>query len=487
MFRICFLKVSAAALFVALSFSALSLVGVMAADPTHRPLFLRNAVVHDPSVVKVGGTYYIFGSHLAAAKSDDLINWTQISTNARVGNPLVPNPRDEMREALEWAQTNTFWAPDVIQLEDGRFYFYYCACEGSKPLSAMGVAVSDNIEEPYTDLGVFLKSGMVGIGADGTWYNANIHPNVIDPHVFFDKDGQLWMVYGSYSGGIFILKMDPKTGFPLPGQGYGKRLLGGRHSRIEGPYILYSPDSGYYYLFLSFGGLGANDGYNIRVARSENPDGPYFDAKGTNMEVVVGTGSLSNDSTIAPHGVKLMGNYQFLQVDGEPRGISRGYKSPGHNSAYYDPDTGKYFIIFHTRFVNRGEQHEVRVHQMFINEDGWPVVAPHRYAGETIREYGKEEVVGAYKFINHGRDITGKVKESVVIRLEADGTVSGSLNGSWSHEGYNLTITVEGVEYKGVFIRQWDDDQAVWLMAFTALSADGTAVWGSKVAWADNI
>ena len=130
-----------------------------------------------------------------------------------------------------------------------------------------------------------------------------------------------------------------------------------------------------------------------------------------------------------------MGNYQFLQVDGEPRGISRGYKSPGHNSAYYDPDTGKYFIIFHTRFVNRGEQHEVRVHQMFINEDGWPVVAPHRYAGETIREYGKEEVVGAYKFINHGRDITGKVKESVVIRLEADGQVSGSLNGSWSHEG----------------------------------------------------
>lgn len=266
MFRICFLKVSAAALFVALSFSALSLVGVMAADPTHRPLFLRNAVVHDPSVVKVGGTYYIFGSHLAAAKSDDLINWTQISTNARVGNPLVPNPRDEMREALEWAQTNTFWAPDVIQLEDGRFYFYYCACEGSKPLSAMGVAVSDNIEGPYTDLGVFLKSGMVGIGADGTWYNANIHPNVIDPHVFFDKDGKLWMVYGSYSGGIFILKMDPKTGFPLPGQGYGKRLLGGRHSRIEGPYILYSPDSGYYYLFLSFGGLGANDGYNILCA-----------------------------------------------------------------------------------------------------------------------------------------------------------------------------------------------------------------------------
>lgn len=28
--------------------------------------------VHDPSIVKDNGTYYIFGSHMAAAKCDDL-------------------------------------------------------------------------------------------------------------------------------------------------------------------------------------------------------------------------------------------------------------------------------------------------------------------------------------------------------------------------------------------------------------------------------
>ena len=77
------------------------------------------------------------------------------------------------------------------------------------------------------------------------------------------------MVYGSYSGGIYMLKMDPKTGFPYPNQGYGKKLLGGNHSRIEGPYIMYSPDTDYYYLFLSYGGLDVNGGYNIRVARSK--------------------------------------------------------------------------------------------------------------------------------------------------------------------------------------------------------------------------
>ena len=57
------------------------------------------------------------------------------------------------------------------------------------------------------------------------------------------------MVYGSYSGGIYIMEMDPNTGFPLPDQGYGKKLLGGYHARIEAPYILYSPETDYYYLF----------------------------------------------------------------------------------------------------------------------------------------------------------------------------------------------------------------------------------------------
>ena len=98
--------------------------------------------------------------------------------------------------------------------------------------------------------------------------------------MFYDKRGKLWMTYGSYSGGIFILRMDETTGKPMPGQGYGKHLAGGDHAPIEGSYILYSPETRYYYLFVSFGGFAATDGYNIRIARSRNPDGPYLDAEG---------------------------------------------------------------------------------------------------------------------------------------------------------------------------------------------------------------
>lgn len=38
--------------------------------------------VHDPAIIKdTDGTYYIFGSHLAWAKSKDLENWTSFSNN----------------------------------------------------------------------------------------------------------------------------------------------------------------------------------------------------------------------------------------------------------------------------------------------------------------------------------------------------------------------------------------------------------------------
>ena len=48
---------------------------------------------------------------------------------------------------------------------------YYNACKGDSPRSALGVAVSDNIEGPYKNKGIFLKSGMEGKSEDGTTYH----------------------------------------------------------------------------------------------------------------------------------------------------------------------------------------------------------------------------------------------------------------------------------------------------------------------------
>lgn len=469
--------------FLPLAATLLLPTAVSRADDPPTPTF-ANVTVHDPSIMRApDGTFYIYGSHLASASSPDLVNWTQLSTSPAVGNALVPNPAVTFAEVLTWAQATTFWAPDMVRLADGRYYFYYDACRGDAPLSALGVAVSDSPTGPFAHVAVLLKSGMSGASEDGTTYNAAIHPNVVDPAVFFDEAGKLWMVYGSYSGGIFILELDPATGRPRAGQGYGKHLIGRNHSRIEGAYMLYSPESDYYYLFMSFGGLAADGGYNMRVARSRQPDGPFLDAAGHDLSMVGGAnGTIFDDAAIAPYGVKLMGNYQFATATGET-GQSRGYVSPGHNSAYYDPAADRYFLVFHTRFVGRGEQHEVRVHQFWINDRGWPVVGPQRYARETITATDAGRVVGDYKLINHGKDITAAVKTSTVVALQPDGTISGAASGTWQLIGdYDAILTLDGTAYHGVFVRQWDDDRARWLNTFTVQSEQGVSVWGSKVA-----
>ncbi|MDR6981669.1 beta-xylosidase [Rheinheimera pacifica] len=270
----------------AVAYPPVSAVPPVPLPPEQGPTF-ANVGVHDPSVIKVADTFYVFGSHLAAAKSTDLMHWQQVADGVNSTNPLFANVLTELEETFAWAQTDTLWATDVIQLADGKFYMYYNACKGDSPRSALGVAVADNIEGPYVNKQILLKSGMWGeISEDGTIYDAQIHPNVVDPQAFFDKNGKLWLVYGSYSGGLFILEMDPATGLTLPGQGYGKHLMGGNHSRIEGAYVLYSPDSDYYYLFSSFGGLDANGAYNMRVARASAPNGPYLDALGNDMAAV---------------------------------------------------------------------------------------------------------------------------------------------------------------------------------------------------------
>ncbi|MEJ7805243.1 MAG: glycoside hydrolase family 43 protein [Telluria sp.] len=447
------------------------------------------ASVHDPAVIKDGDTYYLFGSHLAAARSTDLMNWTKVADGVDNANPLFANVTTALADAFAWSQVNSLWAADVIEI-DGKFYFYYNTCKGDSPRSAMGLAVADEVEGPYVNKGVFLKSGMWDQASpDGKMYDARIHPNAVDPHTFRDKEGKLWMIYGSYSGGIFIMEMDKATGMPLAGQGYGKHLMGGNHARIEGAYVMYSRQSDFYYLFTSFGGLDAGGAYNMRVARSRSSSGPYVDARGTDMASVKANPALPlfDDASIAPHGQKLFGNHQFAAGAGEA-GVASGYVSAGHNSARYEAATQQYFLFFHARFPGRGEQHEIRVHEMFINEDGWPVVAPLRYAPLSksavalTAQVSAADAQGSYQFINHGKDISVATRTAQAIRLESGGAVSGAVSGSWTHRGANKVqlVLAGGTVFSGVLSRQFNANARRFVVTLTAQAADGVSVWGVR-------
>ena len=91
-------------------------------DPT-----FSNASVHDPSVIRVGEWWYVFGSHLSVARTTDFMHWEQVAAYAAGYHPMFGYAREKFRETLEWAETDTFWAPDMIQLADGRFLFFYNA------------------------------------------------------------------------------------------------------------------------------------------------------------------------------------------------------------------------------------------------------------------------------------------------------------------------------------------------------------------------
>lgn len=455
--------------------------------------------VHDPSVVKAGSDYYIFGSHLAAAKSSDLINWQYISVlsaNDKVDeSPLFNTYSSEIAEGIAW--TDGFkgnWAADVIKAPNGKYWFYYNHCAqteadngGCWNRSYLGLAEADSVEGPYKNKGVFLRSGyrtaseftQYPLDNGQTSWNGAIDPNAIDPAAFYDKENKLWMVYGSYSGGIFVLAMDETTGKPEVGQGYGTRLLGGDFRAIEGAFVTYSPVADYYYLFYSVAGFAANDGYNIRIARSKTPKGPYLDPAGNDISKIGGTLEI---------GGKLLGGFEFTKSLGDT-GPSWGYQSPGHNSAYYDEATKRHLLVTHTRFPStatayptNAEAHAVRVHEMFVSKDGWLVVSPQRYVplnGNNLVDVA--QIPGHYKFVNQGKAINKTAIRSGYITLNENRTVTGSEKGSWLTQGDDsIKLVLDSGTYFGVVKWQWDDGIKELVPVFSAMATDGASVFGSR-------
>jgi arabinan endo-1,5-alpha-L-arabinosidase len=517
------------------------------------PLEFRNASVHDPSIVKdpKTGTYYVYGSHIDGAKSTDLINWDRFTNGYTTPNNKVYGDLSaNLAESFEWAGENdsdskggyAVWAPDVFWNkhyvnEDGTkgSYMIYYSVSSTYIRSAIGIAVSKNIEGPFKYVDTIMYSGftnkevydrnstvnkhwentnLADLIEDGVidevnpeWftesgaYNNKLYTNAIDANILTAKNNKIYMTYGSWSGGTFILELDKKTGLPkYPGKDgitedgrmidryFGTKIASGYGRSAEGTYAVYDKETGYYYLYITYGGLASDGGYQMRQFRSESPDGPYVDAEG-NPAVFpesfdIGVGNFPSNKDHKDIGNKMIGNFLFKRDLGEAgTGIGTGYLSPGHNSYLIDEELGKDFIVTHTRFPQQGEMHEVRVHQTFKNSEQWPVPTPYRYAGETIKKVSEADVTGDYKFINHGKEITGELTESTWVKLNSDHTISGAVTGTWKRYGKyraELTIDNEGT-YDGVFIRQYDPTSEQWVMTFSAMSDEGIVIWGSHV------
>ena len=505
---------------------------------------LKRVSVHDPSIVwePTSSTYYIFGSHRAVAKTTDLMSWSTVNpvvSTTAFSSPAVKKVKkggveyDFAFNAESWSKrgstsydiSGNLWAPDVIYNKAMKKWCMYMSVNGDKWYSSIVLLTADNIEGPYTYQAPVVISGFhdgtsykdtdleVVLGAQGSlperykmatsgsgnW--GERWPNNIDPCVFYDEEGKLWMSYGSWSGGIWMLELDENTGlrdydvnYELTGSGngitidpyFGKKIAGGYYVSGEASYIEYI--GGWYFLFVTYGGLEAAGGYQMRVFRSEKPDGPYVDVRNTNaifQSYKLNYGSSSNDK----RGVNIFGAYSDWgnQVVG-----NWSERSQGHNSIIAAED-GRTYLVYHTRFQNRDEAHEVRVHQVFQNKDGWLVAAPFEYTGDQVKsaditstqQVPTSQIPGSYKLLIHDFNLDHSKKElakPVSIEVNADGTITGSTTGTWSiTEGTSyISIKLESSSYayEGVMVYQTLEPTTDRVMAFTAVNRNGVTIWG---------
>ncbi|EXM40433.1 transposase [Ruminococcus albus SY3] len=512
----------AALLALSLSISGMSSIGANAAG--------QRVSVHDPSIIKTNGMYYVFGSHIDAAQSSDLMNWNTFSNGyARYNNVEFGNLSDNLKKAFAWSGEDledckggfAVWAPDVIWNPDfkcpdgsrGAYVMYFCTSSTYKR-SVICYAWSKNIKGTYTFGDTLIYSGFYDndsyvysstksvnrkytstnideliakgeVTYNNSWFsnhdfNNQLFPNAIDPTIYYGTDGKMYMTYGSWSGGIFTLEIDPETGkckHPKTGKTsdgrmvdsyFGTKIAGGYGKSGEGPFIEYNADTGYYYLWTTYGGLTSTGGYNMRVSRSRSPLGPFVDAAG-NPAV------LNSNTDLDSVGLKVMGNYKFSTLD-------KAYMACGHNSVLHDDD-GQWYLVYHTRFDDGYEIHQVRVHQMYFNAEGWPVVTPFEYAGDQLSKggYNESDIVGKYEYINHGNATNGNIINYKTIYLNSNGTISGDASGTWKQGGTtaDATLVIDGRTYKGYFYAG-KNEKGKKVMSFTAVGSNNQTVWGAK-------
>ena len=533
--------------------------------------------VHDPSIVwePTSQTYYVFGSHQAWAKSTDLMNWatvpfawkkadgtaatyanafnTNATTTVKIGgatvnfgnfdaaawcSALAKNHKNEPWGTLE----GNLWAPDVIYNRAMNKWCMYLSLNGVEFNSVIILLTADKIEGPYVYQGPVVFGGFNMTNAEtATDYKksdlelvigeqaslperyakglnwGSFWPNCIDPCVFYDEEGNLWMTYGSWFGGIWMLQLDEETGLRdynvsdaygsdfnrgvnvSKDPYFGIKIAGGRGVSGEASYVKYI--DGYYYLFVTYGGLKAKGGYQMRVFRSDSPTGPYKDSYSDlgpsypSHAIYTGSGDSPN---YGPDGTRktdrgenifgAYGNWGYMATGDDSE------RSQGHNSVITNGD--QTFMVYHTRFQNRAieEAHELRVHQVFKNSDGWLCAAPFEYTGETVtntqikttQQIATADIPGNYKMMLHTLNLDHANKQlttPVNIELMSDGSITGDMTGTWSiTEGTSyISITVGEKTYNGVMIEQTMEPTTQKVPAFSAMAkSNGNTIWGYK-------
>ncbi len=281
--------------------------------------------IHDPSMLKVGSTYYLFSTHslIHAHMSTDESTFADDGTAL----PSLPTWTNEYT-----GSSGDLWAPDA-SAHNGAYWLYYAASTSGSQNSAIGLGISSSgVPGTYVDSGapVYTSGDCPG-------------SNAIDPTSVVDTSGNAWMAFGSYWDGIQIVPVNNQTGVPT-GTACTQLAYHPSGTGLEGSYIY--PHNGYFYLFASVDACcdGASSTYRIIVGRSTSVKGPYVDRGGVSLLDGGGTILLSAHSNIdGPGGESVMTDTDGpLLVYHYYDGNNNGYPTLGLNLLGWTADGWPY-------------------------------------------------------------------------------------------------------------------------------------------------
>ena len=252
----------------------------------------------DPTVKKFGDTFYIYattdgnGGGFGPAQvwsSKDFVNWRL--------------------QDMNWPTTPYYWAPDVTQATDGKYYMYYC-----QPVEIFGAWATTPVG-PWTPL-LPDKQPVV---------RNFLVPNVItlDGQTFLDNDGKMylfwgtWGIYPNHGCGVGLFNPDMKSFAKL-----AQIPNTDAKEFFEAPFMF--KRNGVYYLTYSSG--RCEDGtYRVQYATSKTgPMGPFV--YGKNNPIL----TTSDDGTV--HGP---GHQSVLQEKNNFYLIYHRHNNPHSGGGYH--------------------------------------------------------------------------------------------------------------------------------------------------------
>ncbi len=426
-------------------------------------------------------------------------------------------------DAAYTTDSASWWAPDIVAKPDGSGYWLYtCVVDGAGNSSGIVVPGDSGCyaracillyESDSLDAGTFKPvldaNGDPAVLMQSTILRGESEKDVngIDPQIIFDPDGGMYMAYGSFGSGNYMIELDPATGLRKDGKTWqshddirnwvendiqdlyngtpaegDSQAVGWQHDyygtniskqNMEAPVIarhdnvtvmdeneqILEEGKTYYYSMHSYDGLA--DNYQMWGGRSESVWGLYRSTEG-GVIYNVGPGNTNNE------GNKYMGGFTWHNKS--EGNTELDIILPGHNDLF-TTSAGVSVAAYITRKDGDTGRFVTQLHQYYLNSYGEIVINPNRYSGEIDRAVSAEELFhftdgGKFKMVVtlNQKDMTSaanavNVSRDVVLTQSAsdpetgdiyDGsTATGTPIGTWKMYGdgyikFTFTETLKG-------------------------------------------